>query len=229
MSFRTVFGAAVLGLAGTISAHASSVSITLTADNAFSLYESNSNGTLGSFVGTDLGGPASQWGTTFTYSVGLTGPVEYLHIVGYNYTESNGLWTTPGSPSNPDALIASASITGGGYLFPNSSTSVLTDSTNWKAVELAVPSPDVPANVAWIAPTSTPINYGANGVGPWGNIGGINSSADWIWSDPDNYEYAGFSLEITQTPLPAALPMLAAGMGVLGFFGARRKRKALQV
>lgn len=31
----------------------------------------------------------------------------------------------------------------------------------------------------------------------------------------------------TGTPLPAALPPFASGMGVLGFFGRRRKRKAL--
>ena len=31
----------------------------------------------------------------------------------------------------------------------------------------------------------------------------------------------------TGTPLPAALPLFASGMGVLGFFGWRRKRKAL--
>jgi hypothetical protein len=31
------------------------------------------------------------------------------------------------------------------------------------------------------------------------------------------------------TPLPAAMPLCAAGLGALGFFGWRRKRKAVAV
>lgn len=34
-------------------------------------------------------------------------------------------------------------------------------------------------------------------------------------------------INISETPLPAALPLFASGAGVLGYFGWRRKRKAL--
>lgn len=43
-------------------------------------------------------------------------------------------------------------------------------------------------------------------------------------SDPTFYVSG---LEYTSTPLPAALPLFASGLGALGFFGWRRQRKAL--
>jgi hypothetical protein len=38
-----------------------------------------------------------------------------------------------------------------------------------------------------------------------------------------------FGIEVTATPLPAALPLFASGFGALGLLGWRRKRKALAV
>jgi hypothetical protein len=54
-------------------------------------------------------------------------------------------------------------------------------------------------------------------------------------TNPTNYgvglfEVSGFPFgtqEISQTPLPAALPLFATGLGALGLLGWRRKRKAL--
>jgi hypothetical protein len=46
------------------------------------------------------------------------------------------------------------------------------------------------------------------------DIGGIST----IDFDP-------LTLELTQTPIPAALPLFAGGLGVMGLFGRRRKRK----
>jgi hypothetical protein len=37
--------------------------------------------------------------------------------------------------------------------------------------------------------------------------------------------YAGLGT-LTPTPLPAALPLFASGLGAIGFFGWRKKRKA---
>ena len=41
--------------------------------------------------------------------------------------------------------------------------------------------------------------------------------------------FAGGSLELTQTPIPAALPLFASGLVAMGLFGRRRKRKASTV
>jgi hypothetical protein len=45
---------------------------------------------------------------------------------------------------------------------------------------------------------------------------------------PGNYRGSSFSggLEVSSTPLPAALPLFATGLGVMGFLAKRRKRKA---
>ena len=45
----------------------------------------------------------------------------------------------------------------------------------------------------------------------------------WTWG---NAADQSFTLEIGQTPLPAALPLFVSGLGVLGLLGWRRKRKA---
>jgi len=45
-------------------------------------------------------------------------------------------------------------------------------------------------------------------------------SLQLIWTDPFSYSPP------TQTPLPAALPLFASGLGALGLLGWRRKRKA---
>jgi hypothetical protein len=42
------------------------------------------------------------------------------------------------------------------------------------------------------------------------------------WYDPTFYVSA---LDYTSTPLPAALPLFATGLGALGLFGWRKKRK----
>jgi len=47
---------------------------------------------------------------------------------------------------------------------------------------------------------------------------------------PCNAEITGFSGEFTPvTPLPAALPLFATGLGAMGLFGWRRKRRALAI
>ena len=79
------------------------------------------------------------------------------------------------------------------------------------------------------------MNYGTNGVGPWGSISGIDSTAEWIWADNASpYAYADFSTAVNapsetvaSTPLPGTLPLLASGLGALGLFGWRRKRQAV--
>jgi hypothetical protein len=50
-------------------------------------------------------------------------------------------------------------------------------------------------------------------------VSGLTTSAAF-----DNLNYA-----VTATPLPAALPLFATGIGVMGLFGWRRKRKAVAV
>jgi len=40
-----------------------------------------------------------------------------------------------------------------------------------------------------------------------------------------NYLYGNVTVAVAPTPLPAALPLLATGLGAIGLLGWRRKRK----
>ena len=243
---------AAVGLTAPISAQAATVAYDLTADNAFALFVSNNDSTLGTFVFSNLGpmSTAGQWATPFTGSFGLSGSApEYVHVIGFNYTLSNGLWTSPGTVNgggdNPNAFIGSLNINGSGYVFAaNGSTSLVTAPGMWSGIMVPPPSPDVPSagpnfsNPAWQLPTNLVADYGINGVGPWGTVGGIDPTAHWIWSIPDNGAYADFSTEIIfrgsqggpgQTPLPGALPLLAGGLGMIGLIAGRRKRKTARL
>ena len=45
---------------------------------------------------------------------------------------------------------------------------------------------------------------------------------EWTWGRGADQS---FTLDVVATPLPAALPLFASGLGAMGFFGWRRKRK----
>ena len=242
--------AAITGVAliAPISAQANTVTVSysLTADNAFALYVSGNDSVLGTRVFANLGSPAGQWATPFTGSFTLSGSApDYVHVVGFNYTLSNGLWTSPGTQDgggdNPNAFIGSLSINGTGYQFAaNSSTSLVTAPGMWTGIDVPVPNPDHPfagpftSTPGWVLPPYNAVaDYGVNGVCPWGHVTGIDPTAHWIWSIPDNGAYADFSTEIvfqgTQvgppTPIPGALPLFAGGLGMIGLIAGRKKRR----
>jgi hypothetical protein len=51
-------------------------------------------------------------------------------------------------------------------------------------------------------------------------------NANGVFVDTEGY-FGTWSVSTTETPLPAALPLFASGGALLGFFGWRRKRKAI--
>jgi hypothetical protein len=228
MKIKLVLLAAAFGLAAPMSAQASTLSLTVTADNAYALYLSTDNSTMGTLIpgSNTYGGPAGQWSAATTYTIDLTAPVYYLHVIGSNYTPENQLWNSDGTPngtgSNPNAFLGNFSISGGGgYVFNNNSTSLVTEATDWLGIAVA-------NNSSWTTPINNVQSFGANGVAPWGFVSGISASAEWIWSNPDNAAYADLSTRIVNldaTPLPAALPLFASGLGAIGLLGWRRKRK----
>jgi hypothetical protein len=227
---KVSFLAATMVVAAPIVAHADTLTLTVTADNAYALYLSTDNTTLGTAIpgANTYGGPAGQWSTSTTYTVNLTAPAYYLHVVGSNYTPENGLWPDPGTPNgsggNPDAFIGHFSIAGTNYIFGNGTASLDTDTTNWTGA----PALD---NSSWTASLVPAQSLGTNGVGPWGTVAGIPGTAEWIWSSPDNTLYADLSTLITsttsgpgQTPLPGALPLFASGLGAFGLLRWRKRR-----
>ena len=180
----------------------------LTADNGFNAYISTSDGTLGTPIGS-----GADWTTTYslTSTILTSGVTNYLHI---DATNSGG----------PDGFIGDFALSDANFQFGNGSQSILTDTGFWTASA---------GSGTWFAPSGTPQSYGTNGVSPWGTKSGISASAEWIWSNPDNGTEAFLSIPInyvgsplSATPIPAALPLFASGLGGLGLLGWRRKRKA---
>ena len=58
-----------------------------------------------------------------------------------------------------------------------------------------------------------------------GSCGAGQSCSDNDTSTDPVYA-VGFTPDVSATPLPAALPLFAGGLGVMGLLGRRRKRKA---
>ena len=52
---------------------------------------------------------------------------------------------------------------------------------------------------------------------------GLTPNSEFFRGDPTNLTFAA----VAETPLPAALPLFAGGLGALGLLGWRRKRKAI--
>ena len=70
----------------------------------------------------------------------------------------------------------------------------------------------VPPNTSTVELVSQLSVFGL--IGPTANVGDLIISTDG-------------SINAAATPLPAALPLFAGGLGTLGIIGWRRKRKAL--
>jgi uncharacterized repeat protein (TIGR01451 family) len=182
---------AILGAVSVLFAHnlfaqsTTNLNITMTVDNAFEAYiattADNSDGTL---IGSH-----GVWSEPQTFGTALTnGTTNYLHIYAENF-EGDGV--------NPAAFLGQFSLDNGRFEFPNGTQSQLTNTTNWQV------SLD-----GYGGTYGAPASQGANGVGPWGTIAGIDGSAEWIWNpqtgdDPDTPVY--FVIQIEPTTVDIAV------------------------
>jgi len=204
-ALRILLAGAVASIAAAGAANAATLSLKLTADDQFSAYLSTSDSTLGTLIGS-----GGSWASTFDLSTPLTGSSPYyLHIVGAN------------SGGGPDGLLGQFDLSGGGFTFANGTTSLLTNTSNWRASDALNSS-------TWTAPVGAPQSFGANGVGPWGAHSAIDSNAQWIWSSPDSTAYADFSTTISAVasaaPEPGVWAMMITGLGLLGLSLRQRRQ-----
>lgn len=230
-------GISFLFLGATSGVNAATLNITATADNEFNVYLATAAQFGSNTLGTQIGGSPAGNNWQVSYNLPATNlpnstPL-YLQIVLTNWTPTNGFSQYPYSAtSNPSAFIGDLSISGGGYVFGNGSSTISSNPTNWSGSTTSDPG-------TWTATGAGVVSYGTNDGTPniWttangGPIGGISSAAQWIFfGDQSTALYSDLSLEIvsnqapTITPLPATLPLFASGLGALGLLRWRRNRK----
>lgn len=148
----------------------------LTADNSFKIYISTDDNVLGTYLGT-----GNNWGSPFGFNAAsLTqGSTNYVHVVAKN-------------DGGPGGFLGSFNLSDSNFLFANNSTVENTNAADWNV-----------SLTGFGTNYSTPVNQGYNGISPWGTLGSISSSSNWIWdyqsrnSSDFNTEY--FSMAVNPT------------------------------
>jgi hypothetical protein len=173
-------------------------------DNSFTAYISTDDTVQGTLFSS-----GSNWQTNVVDTTTLnTGITYYLHILG---NDAGGI----------AGFLGQFSLSGNNHIFSNGTTSLLTNTSEWKS-----------NNTGWASAYTTPTAWGYNGVNPWGTQAAIATIGQWIWAgDNDSQDIAYFSTKITATsatsasssvPTPPAFLLLCAGL--LGLLGIRKKR-----
>ncbi len=168
----------------------------LNVDNSYTAYISTSDSVAGSMLSG-----AINWADTQSLgTVNLVAGQDYfLHIEANNIT-------------GPAGFLGDFSLSGIDHEFANGNTFLTTNTTDWLVSALG-----------W-GGYGAATSYGTNGVSPWGNRTGVDSSAEWIWlPGVQNYQSAYFTTKITAvSPVSAPTTVLLLAAGLLGF-GLRKK------
>lgn len=219
MNFKSIGLMAALALFGAAaSVQATTLTGTMTADNAFSAFLSTNDTALGAQIGSGTYWPQSSSLTPTT----LTAGTYYLHIEAINIDSVGG-------------FSAVLNLSDTGYHFANGSQTLTTDPAN-----LAYWSASYNSNTTtpqtWVQPTGGVLQDTSYN---WGNVAG---TSNWIWPSDNSSSPGGssqctsctveFSVAITSVsavPEPATWALMIFGFMGVGLVAYRRKSSAARI
>ncbi|MCB1123872.1 MAG: hypothetical protein KJT03_20120, partial [Verrucomicrobiae bacterium] len=141
----------------TVQVHATNVTATVWADEAYEVYVSHSDSVAGTlFLEGTGGGEGPQTGSSEL----APGELQYLHIL------------VKDDLADPSALIGSFTLDDFGFVFPNLFNAISTDLTYWKA-----------SRQTWESKLEFLTESGVNGAAPFGQKAGIDAAANYLWSE----------------------------------------------
>lgn len=212
MKNRILALAGLAMLAGTMTAQATPVTFTYTADNVLSIWGQCAVSSCQSPAAEYGAGPnASNWTVADSLTVDLApGMYDFAFFVQNSGTGSSG---------NPGGFLGEISW----------GANVLSSSSLWDVTVCTDANPINCNFGGWMASTE----YGANGgsniwtTNHGGAVSGISTGANWIWSDmnfsSEMPQYVAFRATFTLVPEPSTVALLGLGLLSLGF-AARRRR-----
>ena len=179
-------------------AHAGLLTGALNVDNQHWVYLSTDDNTQGNLLSS-----GSNWALTETFSTNLVAGTDYfLHIRGKNATNISG-------------FLGEFNLTGSEHLFSNDLDKVLTNTSDWQV-----------STSGWNNYVNASMVNGTNGVAPWFNIAGVDSSATWIWTtDAQNDNQVYFSLAITATDVPEPSTLAIFALALMGLASRRANKQ----
>ena len=203
------------------------IDITATADNYYTLYVDGVNA-----IHVPRGTTPQDWKTPETRQISLGLGTHVLAVKAENFE--------PWSGQNPAGFLAQLAADAG-TRFADTGAGLLVSDESW----LLSVNPQAQQGLEWYYPQyddsswGSAFEIGSNGVSPWGTVGGIDSSAQWIWSpnwkggalraDSPVYLRRTFTLvsDLPTAPVPEPLTMVTVGSAVAGLAGYIRRRRKM--
>jgi hypothetical protein len=166
----------------------------------------------------EVGANVVATGSGDIVTTGLVSP-GVANVVPQLIPEVGAVYT--GLPSStPQAEFYAAALSGPASFGPGSQTFAATGTGAMVALFYAVSEIAVPIGYSSDTLLSDTAIYD---TATFASLGVTPGTYVWTWGTGADQS---FTLEIGTTPLPAALPLFATGLGALGLLGWRRKRKA---